>query len=741
MRPQDPLCAVAAAMTSWSGVDSTLQARSQRLRESLALYIRFNWMWVVKRGRQWFKKRALEPKVWYARLCDMEAPMDELGMLFLSEMLNIPISFVCANQTKVMLSEDCERGTMQGIVMMMVQTPDQGITYRLLSCIPGGVNDKSMFRVSTEVSLPTTAAQESTVQLVVPVPVPQPTQDVTTPRKTFSRRRAAAAAGAPGQEARDADDAPALPGAPGSPAVKPPKKKTYSWLRAAAAARTRSADDAPPQTGPVDLRQAETKAQETPSTPTTAPPSSAQVEEEEPAAHTQEEMSIAGTLIALCEREYPEETKLAKRLAQQEQEATRSPSSVPLKTFLTKPVIRKSKRRGSVVSRPQKIKRLGEAVEGEMVQPVIVPAPDAARSSPPPMHPILASALAEDFPLEDAAAPVLSPRAPTKTRKGLRSTSKATSAFVEGEMRQPGIVPASEATPSSPQKMHPILASALGEDVPVEHTSAPARKPRAPTKTRMGLRSTSKAKSSSLSSAKEAPSRPRRAAAAAGGPKQVATDAEASPSGSRGPRTSAKTSAPKPTHVGRRRRKRDEALVPCKEPSCPAVFLNESAMKRHHCQKHPGEGTLQCDQCDVRVANRSNLLKHKAVFHPTSEDKAKHVCPECRWGPTQRLWKHFPNASALKMHMKSHTSQKLQCPSCPATFKYEHDLKRHKTAKHSGLEFKCKECGYVAKSDRALLTHTIGHHGEGYKCEHCGQTFTHHETRHRHIQKVHPDKM
>ena len=192
---------------------------------------------------------------------------------------------------------------------------------------------------------------------------------------------------------------------------------------------------------------------------------------------------------------------------------------------------------------------------------------------------------------------------------------------------------------------------------------------------------------------------------------------------------------------------------------CDKTFLTSKKLRRHIAGTHNQE-TYECDKCDKSFTYKGNLSHHLQQIH----EKIKYYCGECPYQAS--------TAQALKNHKDSiHLNKTFQCPSCDykATFyanlrrhiKLVHEgrkavhlctectksystsnhLQRHVNSAHKKIKYSCNICNmFEYGSETSLKTHILVAHEKGrrsFKCEACGQAFSHKSVLTSHMKYLH----
>ncbi|CAG9764763.1 unnamed protein product [Ceutorhynchus assimilis] len=217
---------------------------------------------------------------------------------------------------------------------------------------------------------------------------------------------------------------------------------------------------------------------------------------------------------------------------------------------------------------------------------------------------------------------------------------------------------------------------------------------------------------------------------------------------------------------------------------CGHDFPSEHLLKLH--QKNQHSRPLKCDYCSEMFQAPSAYFKHR-ISHPECtdivcplccqvsenlaeykmhrlENHTEHVCHICNKGfhkectMTQHLRTHSSNQlfechlcpqkfkykSSLTLHINEHINRpSYACNYCDKTFKRQRLLRIHKTVVHKNVKkFKCRKCDKAFTNNWALHSHLRLHMGfKPFSCPFCTMVFVDTTNRHRHVKKIHPDKM
>lgn len=115
----------------------------------------------------------------------------------------------------------------------------------------------------------------------------------------------------------------------------------------------------------------------------------------------------------------------------------------------------------------------------------------------------------------------------------------------------------------------------------------------------------------------------------------------------------------------------------------------------------------QCSFCDKLFGSSTSLKAHVQNFHVS--DEARYVtCNIC-----QRQVSKY----SLKIHLNSHTREKLQCPHCEYEVKSSEVFKYHMMIEHNDTSFgvvrvhHCKYCDYKHTKKNSVNIHQQTVHG------------------------------
>ncbi|XP_078513922.1 zinc finger X-chromosomal protein isoform X2 [Lissotriton helveticus] len=178
------------------------------------------------------------------------------------------------------------------------------------------------------------------------------------------------------------------------------------------------------------------------------------------------------------------------------------------------------------------------------------------------------------------------------------------------------------------------------------------------------------------------------------------------------------------THVKTRHSKE----LPFKCDICFQTFADTKDMEEHILM-HQDSKLHPCLHCDHKSANTSDLKRHIISVHTKDYP---HNCEMCDKG--------FHRPSELKKHMSSHKGKKThQCRHCDFKIADPFVLSRHILSVHTKeIPFRCKKCRKGFKHQHELKKHMKIHIGRKvYQCDHCEYSTTDASGFKRHVISIH----
>ncbi|KAJ8025400.1 hypothetical protein HOLleu_32946 [Holothuria leucospilota] len=150
---------------------------------------------------------------------------------------------------------------------------------------------------------------------------------------------------------------------------------------------------------------------------------------------------------------------------------------------------------------------------------------------------------------------------------------------------------------------------------------------------------------------------------------------------------------------------------------CGKTFPSPKALREHSQLEH-----VRCGKCRKLFISKTHLRNH-LVFHNKKGlkqgTKKNYECSYCG--------KKCNYASALKVHIRTHTGQKpFVCSFCNQSFIQSINLTRHVLSYHDPdtPKYQCKDCGKRFSVQIYLKSHEITHSMERpFQCEECGALF------------------
>ncbi|XP_060994165.1 zinc finger Y-chromosomal protein isoform X2 [Dama dama] len=164
---------------------------------------------------------------------------------------------------------------------------------------------------------------------------------------------------------------------------------------------------------------------------------------------------------------------------------------------------------------------------------------------------------------------------------------------------------------------------------------------------------------------------------------------------------------------------------------CDICLLTFSDTKevQQHALSHQESKTHQCLHCDHKSSNSSDLKRHIISVHTKDYP---HKCDMCDKG--------FHRPSELKKHVAAHKGKKMhQCRHCDFKIADPFVLSRHILSVHTkDLPFRCKRCKKGFRQQNELKKHMKTHSGRKvYQCEYCEYSTTDASGFKRHVISIH----
>ena len=122
----------------------------------------------------------------------------------------------------------------------------------------------------------------------------------------------------------------------------------------------------------------------------------------------------------------------------------------------------------------------------------------------------------------------------------------------------------------------------------------------------------------------------------------------------------------------------------CPSNNCHVRTKSRKAISLHYKKIHVL--THYCTLCTKKYTTPYGLRQHQ-YMHLLKSRISGHTCGRCK--------KTFPFSSQLKIHHLSHArKQKYECEECSTTYKFKHDMQRHKREHNAPIE-QCSYCDYT----------------------------------------------
>ncbi|XP_013846507.2 zinc finger X-chromosomal protein isoform X3 [Sus scrofa] len=168
--------------------------------------------------------------------------------------------------------------------------------------------------------------------------------------------------------------------------------------------------------------------------------------------------------------------------------------------------------------------------------------------------------------------------------------------------------------------------------------------------------------------------------------------------------------------------------MPFKCDICLLTFSDTKDVQQH-ALIHQESKTHQCLHCDHKSSNSSDLKRHIISVHTKDYP---HKCEMCEKG--------FHRPSELKKHVAAHKGKKMhQCRHCDFKIADPFVLSRHILSVHTkDLPFRCKRCRKGFRQQNELKKHMKTHSGRKvYQCEYCEYSTTDASGFKRHVISIH----
>ncbi|XP_061104476.1 zinc finger protein 711-like isoform X2 [Conger conger] len=178
------------------------------------------------------------------------------------------------------------------------------------------------------------------------------------------------------------------------------------------------------------------------------------------------------------------------------------------------------------------------------------------------------------------------------------------------------------------------------------------------------------------------------------------------------------------THV----KSKHGAELPFKCGHCPQAFADDKELQKHT-EIFQGHKTHQCPHCEHKSTNSSDLKRHVISVHTKA---FPHKCEVCEKG--------FHRPSELKKHSETHKGNKVHhCRHCEFRSSDPFTLSRHILSVHTkDLPFKCKHCRRGFRQHSELKKHMKTHSGRKvYQCQYCEYNTADASGFKRHVISIH----
>ena len=180
-------------------------------------------------------------------------------------------------------------------------------------------------------------------------------------------------------------------------------------------------------------------------------------------------------------------------------------------------------------------------------------------------------------------------------------------------------------------------------------------------------------------------------------------------------------------HYQHLREKHRDASFPC--PQCPKSFVRKEGLTlhvraEHHCR------SWACPHCAQVFTVSTQFLAHCTVQHGDPKPFRCPQAPLCRFRASS-----LKSVEGHKKHV--HVTERNEvCGKCGSRFPTQRYLRLHQRACLQLEQHLCPTCGEVFSLRQSLLSHINNKHGgeRRYGCSQCGQRFSCHANRNRHMR-------
>ena len=164
---------------------------------------------------------------------------------------------------------------------------------------------------------------------------------------------------------------------------------------------------------------------------------------------------------------------------------------------------------------------------------------------------------------------------------------------------------------------------------------------------------------------------------------------------------------------------------------CAQIFHVSTQFLAHCKTQHSDPKPFHClmPSCRFRAASLKSVESHQKYVHVTERSE---VCDKCG--------NHFPSQKYLRLHQRAclQLEQHL-CPTCGEVFSLRQSLLSHINNKHGGeRRYTCGQCGQRFSCHANRNRHMRIHNNDfPYMCEVCGQKFRHSNSLKDHMRRKH----